>query len=75
MSGLPAISNSGCYTEKILAFLEFCIKPLTQKVKSYVKAINDFLKKIASILHFPDDIALYAIHVVDLYLNIPHDEA
>ena len=41
--GRPAISNSGYYTENISAFLEFHLKPLAQKVKSYIKDTNDLL--------------------------------
>ena len=70
----PVISNSGYYTENISAFLEFHLKPLAQKVKSYVKDTNDFLRKIASLPPFPDDIILCTIDVVGLYPNILHDE-
>ena len=60
--------------ENISAFLEFHLKPLTQKVKSYIKNTNDFLRKIASLPPLPNDIILCNINVVGLYLNIPHDE-
>ena len=70
----PVISNSGYYTENISAFLEFHLKPLAKKVKSYVKDTNDFLGKIASLPPFPDDIILCTIDVVGLYPNILHDE-
>ena len=45
----PVISNSGDYTENTSAFSEFRLKPLAQKVKSYIKDINDFLRKMASL--------------------------
>ena len=70
----PVISNSGYYTENISAFLEFHLKPLAQKVKSYVKDTNDFLRKMASLPALPDDIVLCTIDVVGLYPNFPHDE-
>ena len=70
----PVISNSGYYTENISAFFEFHLKPLAQKVKSYVKDTNDFLRKMASLPALPDDIILCTIDVVGLYPNIPHDE-
>ena len=70
----PVISNSGYYTENILAFLEFHLKPLAQKVKSYIKDTNDFLRKMASLPPLPDDIILCTIDVVGLHPNIPHDE-
>ena len=72
--GRPVISNSRYYTENISAFLEFHLKPLTQKVKSYIKDTNDFPRKIASLPPLPDDIILCTIDVVGLYPNIPHDE-
>ena len=33
------------YKENISAFFEFHLKPLAQKVKSYIKDTNDFLKR------------------------------
>ena len=72
--GQPVISNSGYYTENISAFLEFHLKPLAQKVKSYIKDTNDFLGKITSLPPLPDDIVLCTIDLVGLYPNIPHDE-
>ena len=45
----PVISNSGDYTENMSAFFEFHLKPLAQKAKSYIKDINDFLRKMSSL--------------------------
>ena len=59
--------NSGYCTEKISPFLEFHLKTLAQKAKSYIKDTNNFLWKIASFPILPDDI-------VALYPNISHDE-
>ena len=42
----PAISNCGFYIENISSFLEFYLQPLAQKVKSYTKCTNHFLRKI-----------------------------
>ena len=72
--GQPVISNSGYYTENISAFLEFHLKPLAQKVKSYIKDTNDFLREIAGLLLLPDDIILCTIDVVGLYPNMLHYE-
>ena len=47
---------------------------MAQKVKSYIKDTNDFLRKIASLPTLPDDIILCTKDVVGLYPNIPHDE-
>ena len=43
--GRPIISNSRFFTENVSAFLEHQLKPLSQKVKSFTKDANDFLKK------------------------------
>ena len=72
--GRPVISNSGYYTENISSFIDFHLKPLAQKVKSYIKDTNDFLRKIADLPPFPEDLILCTIDVVGLYPNIPHDE-
>ena len=72
--GRPVVSNSGYYTENVSAFLEFHLKPLAQKLKSYINDTNDFLRKIASLSTLQDDIILRTIDVVVLYPNIPHDE-
>ena len=34
--GRPVISNSGFFTENISAFLEYHLKPVSQKVKSFI---------------------------------------
>ena len=47
---------------------------MAREVKSYIKDINDFLKKLRSLPNLPDDIILCTADVVGLYPNIPHDE-
>ena len=72
--GRPVISNSGFFTENISAFLEYHLKPLSQKVKSFIKDTNNFLKKLNELRDLLDDFILCTIHVVGLYPNIPHKE-
>ena len=72
--GRPVISNSGFFTENISAFLEYHLKPLSQKVKSFIKDTNDFLKKVNELRDLPDEYILCTIDVVGLYPNIPHKE-
>ena len=72
--GRPVISNSTYFTENISSFLDFHLKPLAQKVKSYIQDTNDFLKKITNLPPLPGDLILCPIDVVDLYPNIPHQE-
>ena len=72
--GSPVISNSSYFTENISSFLDFHLKPLAQKVKSYIQDTNDFLKKIANLPPLPDDLILCTIDVLGVYPNIPHEE-
>ena len=44
--GRPMISNCGFYTENISAFLDHQLKPIAIQVKSYIKEINNILKKL-----------------------------
>ena len=72
--GRPVISNSGYYTENISAFLEYHLKSISQKVKSYIKDTNDFLRKLDALPSLPEDTILCTIDVVGLYPNIPHED-
>ena len=68
--GRPVICNSGFFTENISAFLEYHLKPLSQKVKSCIKDTNGFLKKLNELRDLPDDFILCTIDAVGLYPNI-----
>ena len=72
--GRPVISNSGYYTDNISSFLDFHLKPLPQKVMSYIEDTNYFLRKIANLPSLPDDLILCTIDVVGLYPDITHEE-
>ena len=72
--GRPVISNCGYFTENISAFLDYHLQPLAQKVKSYIKDTNDFLKKLRELPNLPKDFLLCTVDVVGLYPNIPHDD-
>ena len=50
------------------------MQPLAQKVKSYIKDTNHFLRKIEELGQIPEGAILCTIDVVGLYPNIPHDE-
>ena len=72
--GRPVISNSGYYNENMSAFLEYHLKLIAQKSKSYIKDNNDFLRKLDALPSLAEDIILCKIDVVGLYLNIPHED-
>ena len=56
--------NSGFFTEKISAFLGYHLKALSQKVKSFIKDTNNFLKKLNELRDLPDDFILCTIDAV-----------
>ena len=70
----PVISNCGFYTKNISSFLDFHLQPLAQKVKSYIKDTNHFLRKIKELGQLPEGTILCTIDVVGLSPNIPHDD-
>ena len=59
---------------KHFCFLEYRLKPLSQKVKSFVKETNDLLKKLNELRDLADDFVLCTIDVVGLYPNILRKE-
>ena len=72
--GRPVISNCGYYTENILSFLDYHLKPLAKKVESYIKDTNHFLKKLKELGSLLKNAILCTIDVVGLYPNITHKE-
>ena len=72
--GRPVTFNGGFYTENISSFLDFHLQPLAQKVKSYIKDTNHFLRKIKESGQLPEGSILCTTDVVGLYPNIPHGE-
>ena len=62
------------FTVNISAFLGYHLKPLSQKVRSFIKDTNDFFKKLNELRNLPDDFILCTIDVVGLYPIIPHKE-
>ena len=74
VAGRQVISNGGFYAENISSLLDFYLQPLSQKVKSYIKDTNHFLRKIKESGQLPEGTILYNIDVVCLYPSVPHDE-
>ena len=72
--GRPVISNCGFYTENISSFLDHHLQPIAQKVNSFIKDTNHFLRKIKSLGQLPEGAIVCTIDVVGLYPNIPHEE-
>ena len=58
--------------ENVSAFLDNHLKQLSQKVRSFIKDTNDFLKKFNELWNLSDDFIICTTDVVELYPNIPH---
>ena len=71
--GRPVISNCGTLTEKASEFLDYHLKPIMQKGKSYIKDSGDFINKIKSLKNIPEGAILITADVVGLYPSIPHE--
>ena len=71
--GRPVISNCGTPTEKASEFLDYQLKPIVQKGKSYIKDSGDFINKIRTIGNIPEGAILVTADVVGLYPSIPHE--
>ena len=54
--GRPVISNCGFYTENISSFLDHHLQPIAQKVNSFIKDTNHFLRKIKSLSQLPEEL-------------------
>ena len=46
------ISNCGFYTENISSFLDHYLQPIAQKINSFIKDTNNFLRKIEVWINF-----------------------
>ena len=70
--GRPVISNCGFYTENISSFLDHHLQPIAQKVNSFIKDTNHFLRKIKSLGQLPEELfsALLMLLVFTLTSNM-----
>ena len=66
------ILNCGTPTEKASELLDYHLKPVMQKGKSYIKESGDFINKLKSLLNIPEGVILVTADVVGLYPSIPH---
>ena len=72
--GRPVSSNCRFYTENISSFLDDYLQPIAQKVNSFIKDKNHFLRKIKSLSKPPEGAILCTIDAIDFNPNIPHEE-
>ena len=71
--GRPVILSCGSPTEKVSEFLDSHLKGIMQESWSYIKDLNDFIKKVKNLKDIPQDALLAIIDVVGLYPSILHE--
>ena len=68
--GRSVISNCGTPTKKCSEFLDYHLKALMQRGRSYIK---DFIKKTRNLSSISENSILVTADVVGLYPTIPHE--
>lgn len=72
--GRPVVSSVGCHTEKISTYLDDFLKPIAQKLPSYIKDTTEFVKFIMEQQTLPSKTILVTMDVTSLYTNILNEE-
>ena len=67
----PIIAGPQCLTHRLSNLIDIVLRPLTKRVKSYLRDTMDFLNHLPE--HIPEDTILASFDVESLYSNIPHD--
>ena len=68
--GRPIVSENECPTERISEFVDFFLKPLLPKLKSYVQDTTHLINLLEAIKKLPKHTKLVVADVVSLYTNI-----
>ena len=68
----PVISNCGTPTKKASELLDYHLKPIMKRGKSYIKDSGDSINKIKSLQNIPEGAILVTADIVGLYPSIPH---
>ena len=69
----PLVSSVNCHTENISKYIDHYLRNL-QKIPSYVKGTQDFLKKLEKVKDIPQESLLVTLDVKSLYINIPNNK-
>ncbi|XP_066275237.1 uncharacterized protein [Branchiostoma lanceolatum] len=72
--GRPIISANDCATERISEFADHHLRPLVQRLPSYIKDTTDFLQKLNKLGKISPTAKLVTLDVSSLYTNIPTEE-
>ena len=67
----PIVAGPACQTHRLSNLIDILLRPLTKRVKSYLRDTTDFLNHLPSAV--PENTLLASFDVESLYSNIPHE--
>ncbi|CAH3193840.1 unnamed protein product, partial [Porites evermanni] len=72
--GRPVISSVNSHTEKISAYVDEFLRPIAERLPSYIRDTTDFIQRIKVLGKLPVECYLVTLDVSSLYTNIDIDE-
>ena len=72
--GRPVVSSVNSHTEKLSAYVDEFLRPIAEKLPSYIKDTTHFIKRIRALGKLPEKCYLATLDVSSLYTNIDTDE-
>ena len=67
----PIVAGPACQTHRLSNLIDILLRPITKRVKSYLRDTTDFLNHLPSAV--PENTLLASFDVESLYSNIPHE--
>lgn len=72
--GRPVISSVNSHTEKISAYVDEFLRPIAERLPSYIRDTTDFIQRMKFLGKLPVECYLVTLDVSSLYTNIDIDE-
>ena len=72
--GRPVTSSANRHTEKISAYVDEFLRPMAERLPSYIRDMTDFIQRIKVLGKLPVECYLVTLDVSSLYTNIDIDE-
>lgn len=72
--GRPVVSSVNSHTEKLSAYVDEFLRPIAEKLPSYIQDTTHFIERIRSLGKLPEKCYLATLDVSSLYTNIDTDE-
>ena len=72
--GRSVVSSVNSHTEKISAYVDDYLRPLAERLPSYIRDTTEFIKRLRALGKLPRNCLLVTLDVSSLYTNINTDE-